>query len=115
MNVSKIITLAAAMLVGSTALASAHSVKPVDKRFEKQAYSIEQGRRSGKITWTEGIKLRAEQRRIAAVRNAYLADGRLTRAEARDLRQRQQAARWHIIAEKNDSRRRLFGLPRVGR
>lgn len=98
-----------------TASASAHSTRRIDRTLDHQAMSIERGRQTGQITWLEGKKLRAEQRDIEGLRAAYLADGKLTAREYRDLRDRQETAAWNILNEKHDSRRRWRFLPRVGR
>lgn len=114
----KIASLALATLIvaAGSVTASAHSsVRPIDKRLDLQAEKIEQGRRTGSITWTEGRKLRKEQREIARARDAFVADGHLSKREARVLKHKQDAARWNIIAEKHDARRRLWWLPRVGK
>ena len=47
-------------LAPATAMANS-----IDNRQARQADRIEQGRQTGSVTWTEGIKLRAEQRKIA--------------------------------------------------
>lgn len=113
----KIVTLAlAAGLVASGSLAaSAASTKPVEKRLANQAERIEDGRRTGAITWTEGRKLRHEQKKIVSLKNDFLADGHLSKREARALRNKQEVASSNIVAEKHDRRRRLWWLPRVGK
>ncbi len=113
----KVATLALATLfvTAGTLGASAHSVKPVEKRQAIQAERIEDGRRDGSITWLEGKKLRKEQRQIQALKNDYLDDGRLTKRESHDLTWKQKQASAHIYEEKHDARRRLWWLPRVGR
>ncbi len=112
---AKTLTATAVILAATTATASAHSVRPIDRFMNKQAYKIEQGRQSGQITWREGRKLRAEQRKIARLRDFFLSDGVLTRREFLTLRTKQKAAAWHIVNEKFDGRRRPKFLPRVGR
>ena len=62
---TKILFAAAAIVAATTATASAHSVRKIDRSLDRQAETIEQGRRTGQITWREGLKLRAEQREIA--------------------------------------------------
>lgn len=112
---SKILIAATALLAVSATAASAKSVKPIDRALDNQSARIEQGRQTGQITWREGLKLRKEQREIANLRDAYVADGRLSKREYRALRSRQEAASWHIVNEKHDGWRRLWFLPRVGR
>jgi hypothetical protein len=109
---NKIILATATALIATTAAASAASV---NDRQEYQAKRIEQGRQSGNITWTEGLKLRAEQKRIANKEAQFKSDGYLTKSERRQLRYMQNDASEHIADEKSDSRKRAWWLPRVGK
>lgn len=109
---NKIILAAATALVATTAAASADSI---ERRQERQAERIEHGRESGKITWTEGLKLRAEQRRIARTEQAYRDKGYLTRSERRELHHKQDAAAEHIYEKKHNGWYRAWWAPRVGR
>ena len=109
---NKIILATATALIATTAAASAASV---NDRQEYQAKRIEQGRQSGKITWTEGLKLRAEQKRIANKESQFKSDGYLTKSERRQLRYLQNDASEHISAEKSYGRKRAWWLPRVGK
>ena len=84
-------------------------------RQDSQANRIEQGRKTGKITWTEGLKLRAEQKRIANKEAQFKSDGYLSKSERRQLRYLQNDAAEHIADEKSDARRRAWWLPRVGK
>ncbi len=113
----KVATLAltTAFVVSGALGASAHSVKPVEKRQAIQSERIEDGRRDGSITWLEGKKLRKEQREIQALKNDFLDDGHLTKRESRVLKWKQKEASANIYTEKHDGRRRLWWLPRVGR
>lgn len=113
--IAKTLIASTILVTALTASASAHSTRKVDSALDNQADRIEQGRQSGQITWREGQKLRAEQRNIKLLREDFLADGKLTRNEYRELRERQESASWHIVNEKLDSRRRWRFLPRVGR
>lgn len=107
----KVFLIAASALVATTAVASAHSINSVQQR---QAKRIEQGRETGSITWTEGLKLRAEQNKIARKEAQYRSDGHLNRSEYRTLRKMQRKASKHIAQEKHDSWHRVWWLPRVG-
>ncbi|MFN3624809.1 MAG: hypothetical protein ACK4TP_12190 [Hyphomicrobium sp.] len=109
---NKIILAAATALIATTAAASAASI---DDRQEYQAKRIEQGRKSGKITWTEGLKLRAEQKRIANKEADFKSDGYLSKSERRQLRYMQNNASEHISDEKHDGWKRAWWLPRVGK
>lgn len=112
---SRIAFIATAVLVATSASAWAHETKAsIDARELRQLGQIEQGRQTGSITWTEGLKLRAEQKRIAAMEAAFVEDGRLTKREKRVLRKMQDEASHNIADEANDNQRRRF-LPRFGR
>lgn len=105
-------TLALAALIAIPAVASANTI---DDRREHQAYKIEQGRKDGSITWREGINLRKEQREIARTENDLKDKGYLTKRDRIKLTKLQKEAAHNIRAEKNDSWRRWWLLPRVGR
>ena len=115
MKITSLAVAAALVLSGSVAASAHSSTKPVDKRLANLAERIEDGRRDGSITWTEGRKLRHEQKKIVGLKNDFLADGHLSKRESRVLRHKQEAASFHIISEKHDRRRRLWWLPRVGK
>lgn len=88
----------------------------VDARQSDQSQRIEQGRRDGSITWLEGVKLRAEQRRIEAAEKAFKSDdGRIDRTEHRQLMAMQDAASQHIRAEAHDGQARQSWLPRIAK
>jgi hypothetical protein len=108
----KIALIATGLLIATSAAASANGI---DATRDRQADRIEHGRETGKITWTEGLRLRAEQRRIARTEAEYEAKGYLTKSERRDLRDRQDTAAEHISEEKNNGWRRIWWLPRVGK
>jgi hypothetical protein len=109
---NKLILATATALIGMSVAASAASV---GQRQEYQADRIEQGRKTGKITWREGIKLRAEQKRIANKKNEYKSDGYLSQYERNKLRNMQNKASEHISDEKTDGWKRASWLPRVGK
>lgn len=113
----KLPLIAAGFLIAASGAAFAHDLDGrVKDREQIQASRIEQGRRTGEITWTEGIKLRAEQRRIAAAERAFLADdGRIDRNEYRQLKAMQDDAARHITSEATDSKHRPSWLPRIGK
>lgn len=112
---SKIAFIATSLLIATSSAAFAHPSKSeIDAREQRQLGRIEQGRQDGSITWTEGLKLRAEQKRIAETEARFLADGRLSKQERRVLDHMQDEAGRHITEEANDNQRRRF-LPRFGR
>ena len=99
-------------MIATTAAASATSVKGTQ---ERQADRIEHGRETGKITWTEGLKLRAEQDKIARKEAEFRSDGYLSKSENRELEEMQHDASKHIAHEAHDGWKRAWWLPRVGR
>lgn len=108
---TKIFLAAATALIATTAVASAHSV---DRVQERQANRIEHGRETGQITWREGLKLRAEQRRINKVKKELASDGYLSRRDRKKVHALQREASKHIAHEKHDGWRRAWWLPRFG-
>lgn len=105
--------VAVAALAASVSMAAA--APSVDKRQDIQAKRIEDGRKTGAITWREGLKLRQEQARIARLEARYRADGKLDRHEARHLKELQDKASRNIYRERHDRWTRWSVLPRVGR
>ena len=79
--------LAAALLLGSTAIASAHDwggyfASDIDARRANQMRRIEDGRRSGQLNWGEYRYLKGEQAQIAADERRAKADGYISLSEA---------------------------------
>lgn len=108
--------LAALPILTAASAAEAHSSKRFANTQDRQAARIEAGRRSGTITYFEGVKLRREQARIAATKRKFKADdGYLDRGERRQLRAMQRQASRNIATETRDGYRRWRVLPRVGR
>ena len=114
---SKTLAIATGFLIASGAAAFAHTPthSEIEAREQRQLGAIEQGRQDGSITWSEGLKLRAEQKRINQFEEAYEADGHLSAGERRNLRALQDQARQDIVSEKNDGWHRPRWLPRWGR
>jgi hypothetical protein len=104
------ITLALLTLAPVTAMANS-----IDDRQANQASRIERGRETGSVTWTEGIKLRAEQRKISRTEAKLKSDGYLSSKDKRVLTKMQNKASKHITAEKHDGLKRVDWLPRVGK
>jgi hypothetical protein len=109
---TKIAALTLALLTLAPITAMANSI---DDRQANQASRIERGRETGSITWTEGIKLRAEQRKIKRTEARLESDGYLSKSDRRTLTKMQSKASEDIYAEKHDGWRRASWLPRVGR
>lgn len=72
----------------------------------QQHRQIVQGIRSGELTPREARRLQAEQRAIRREERAYLADGRLSRGERRDLYQDLRSANRHIYNQTHDAQTR---------
>ncbi len=108
----KVFLIATSLLIAGTAAASAHSIDGTQYRQDKR---IEHGRQTGKITWREGLKLRAEQKKISKKEKQFRADGYLSKSEHRKLRHMQKKASKHIAHESHDGWKRAWWLPRVGR
>ena len=113
----KIAIIATGILIATTASAFARTLThaEIEAREQRQLNEIEQGRQNGSITWSEGLKLRVEQRRIQQVEQAYEADGHLSRAERSALTALQNQAHLDIEHEKHDGWFRRWWAPRVGR
>lgn len=104
--------LALTALIALPAVASANGN---DARMTEQAGLIERGRQDGSITWTEGLKLRQEQRQIARVYDDFMSDGRFTAQERRIVHRLQNEAERNIANAIGNTHHRVLGLPRVGR
>lgn len=113
----RIAIVATGILAATSASAFAHTPThgEIEAREQRQLGEIEQGRQTGAITWTEGLKLRAEQKRIKHIEDAYEADGHISKAERSNLKALQDNARSHIVQEQNDGWHRWWWLPRFGR
>jgi len=106
------IAIAAVTLIATTATASAHSTKWIDRVQDAQAQRIEQGRYSGELTRREYWRLKSEQAKIAELEAAAKRDGVVTSREYRAIRDAQQEASRHIYQETHDGQvswfRRMF-------
>jgi hypothetical protein len=94
----KYAALAATFLLATTAAASAHDygygTRDIDARRASEARRINDGLRSGQLTWREYRYLRHEQNRIAADERRAKADGYVSRSERYRLnRELDQASR----------------------
>jgi hypothetical protein len=77
----------------------------VDARQERQLERIHDGMRSGQLTRHEARDLLHDQRRIEHLERRYLADGRLSGNEWRDLNRRLDGTSREIRAERHDFER----------
>lgn len=78
----------------------------VNAREHRQHERIAQGVKSGELTKGEATSLRDEQKSIRTEKRAYKADGVVTKAERKDLRQDQNQASRHIAADKHNTETR---------
>jgi hypothetical protein len=81
----------------------------IDNREARQAERINEGRRSGELTWLEAQRLRAEQARIHGMERWAKRDGVISREEARRIEQAQDEASRHIRREKHDGQTTWWG------
>lgn len=102
-------------LMLSMAVPAIASADAIGDRQDRQAERIERGRENGSITWTEGIRLRAQQNKIARTEAALKSDGYLSKGDRAKLAEMQSDASRSIRSESHDGWHRLFGLPRVGK
>jgi len=102
-------TLVATLLLATTAVASAHDYRyndtnNIDGRRASEMRRIENGRRSGQLTWHEYRLLQNEQARIAADERRAKADGYLSLYERRRLNQELDQASRDIYRLKHNDR-----------
>jgi hypothetical protein len=104
----KYAALTATFLLATTAAASAHDygygTQDIDARRAWQARRIENGLRSGQLTWREYRYLRYEQRRIAADERRAKADGYVSRSERNRLNRELDQASGDISRLKHNDR-----------
>ncbi|MDH4982934.1 hypothetical protein [Hyphomicrobium sp. D-2] len=112
---NKIALIAATVVTAVAATSVAASAGSINRTQDRQLDRIEQGRKSGSITWTEGLKLRAEQKRIANRKAQLNSKGYLTKSDRRELNSMQRDASYNITKERHDTKRRPTWLPRVGK
>src|SRR5262245_17338528 len=102
-------TLAATLLIATTAVASAHDYRYNDTnnirgRRASERRRTEAPRRSGQLTWDEYRLLRNEQARIAADERRARADGYVSHYERRRLNQELDQASRDIYRLKHNDR-----------
>jgi hypothetical protein len=78
----------------------------IDQRQANQEHRIEQGVQSGELTHKEAVRLEAQQYRIDKAEDRAKADGKVTRAERRQLQQKQNNASRNIHHQKHDRQHR---------
>lgn len=110
-----LIAAAGLIVTASAALAGEAKRYDPDTRADVLSTVIEEGRRSGEITYFEGRKLKKAQLEAARVQHLAEADGRITKAERAEIKAAQDALAEQIYAERTDGWKRWSLLPRVGR
>lgn len=78
----------------------------VNQRQQEQRERIEQGVKSGELTWRETAKLAREQRHIKKEEARYRSDGDLTARERADLQRDLNKASRDIHEQKHDAQDR---------
>lgn len=100
----KIAPLAIAALAMSNLTAAAHEpTTSIDNTRAAQERQIQNGRYHGDLTRREYRALEAEQARIFEMERRALADGHLSKREAREIKTAQKESAQHIKAERNDN------------
>ena len=74
-----------------------------EERQQHQARRIEEGIQKGYLTPAEISKLETQQKSIEAMQQAMNADGKVTKAEAKQLHQQLDTASINIFGEKHDA------------
>jgi hypothetical protein len=82
------------------------STPRIDQRQANQERRIEQGLRSGQLTWREAQRLREGQRQIRRMERQALADGRITPREAARIEYAQDEEGRRIGMERRDQQAR---------
>ncbi len=95
--------LAAGLIAASTGLAAAHDTAPVERELRRQAQLIEDGRRTGELTFQEVRMLTGEQSRIGWMLTQARYDGTVTRSEFNAICEAQEVAKSNIAFEAADS------------
>ena len=102
-----IAALMGAMIFGTEANAqSRYNHKRVNHTQVKQHHRIKHGVRSGSLTRQETMQLRRQQMRVQNYKKMAMADGRITPAERKMIRDAQRRANYAIYAQKHDRQRR---------
>jgi hypothetical protein len=78
----------------------------INTRQHNQRHRIAEGLHSGELTREENQALRNEYREIRQKEHTYKSDGKLTRAERRDLHREQNQTSQNIRKEKHDAEQR---------
>jgi polyhydroxyalkanoate synthesis regulator phasin len=99
-----VFALAAGSIV-DTALAVEHDPS-IKHREHRQNHRIEQGVRSGELTQQEAKGLRQEEKAIHQEERAFKSDGKLTRAERKQLHHDLNKTSKDIYNEKHDAEKR---------
>ena len=100
---SKIVLAIAFAFIASIASVSAQTTTPVIKKNAREERArIKQGAASGELTKRETRRLNEEQADIHQDIKAAKADGVVTAAERKDIKQDQRQASRHIFKNKHD-------------
>lgn len=89
--------------------------KYVDKRESNQQHRIEQGIKQGQLTSDEVTRLQKQEDTIEGMEKNFESDGKLTREEAKQLREALNDASLQIWAERHDTEGNQKAVSRLGR
>ena len=105
MKTLRVLMLAMAAVMLTTAIASAHSFTPrVDRREARQTWRVRQGVQSGQLTRAEARRLRMGQLRVHRMERRSERDGVVTRRERFRMENFQDRQSRHIWRLKHNGR-----------
>ncbi|MDX2220307.1 MAG: hypothetical protein SF172_14925 [Burkholderiales bacterium] len=102
MNSTRVAIAVAALLATASFITPAQADTRADKRQERQAQRIEQGKASGELTDKEAARLEKGQANVQAKEDAAKADGVVTKKEKVQLEKAQDKQSKRIAKQKND-------------
>ncbi|MBN8701859.1 MAG: hypothetical protein J0M08_02265 [Bacteroidetes bacterium] len=103
----KTLKLIAALILLISIQANSQNATPgITQEQKRQKHKISHGTATGKLTAREAKQLKADQRKIVAMKKVAKADGKVTKEERAVIRQEQKIANKRIHHEKHDKQQR---------
>lgn len=107
----KITTALAALVLGVTAMtastvASAQATPNINQTQANQSARIAKGEATGQLSKREAARLKAGQAKVAGMKAAAKADGKVTRAERTAIKREQNQQSRRIARQKHDGNRK---------
>lgn len=104
-------TLAAALILGASLLtapmiASAQPTPNINQTQANQSARIAKGEATGQLSKREAARLKAGQAKVAGMKAAAKADGKVTRSERQAIKQEQNKQSRRIARQKHDGNRK---------